>query len=163
VNRPSGGGGVAAATAFGEIHSSGGATSTGTREPTGPRRPRRYAAIWRAACRPDRAATSAVSAACTRLPAANTPSAEVASAVSTAGPLVPGSMDSPAVRARVQSGIQSAEKTRISHGTKRAVPPCVPASSTPLSRPSVPATRRTSVDVQTSRRQRSAAAARNAA
>ena len=40
--------------------------------------------MCRAAWRPASAATSAVSAACTRLPAANTPGADVRSAVSTA-------------------------------------------------------------------------------
>jgi len=118
--------------------------------------------MCRAACRPDSAATSAVSAACTRLPAANTPGADVSSRVSTTGPRVPGSMASPASRASSWSGIQSPVKTTTSHGTKRAAPVRTSVTSTPASRPR-PATRRTAVDVHTGTRQRSAAPSRNAA
>jgi len=108
-NRPSGGASpqVGAAIALGEIHRSGGATSTGT-QPARPARAGRAAptapapsraVMCRAACRPDSAAMSAVSAACTRLPAANTPAADVSSVVSTAGPRMPGSIARPASRA----------------------------------------------------------------
>jgi len=116
----------------------------------------------RAACRPDSAATSAVSAACTRLPAANTPAADVSSVVSTAGPRVPGSMARPASRASSWSGIQSPVNTTVSHGTNRASPVRTSATSTPSSRPR-PVTRCTRADVHTGTRQRSAAPSRNAA
>ena len=118
-------------------------------------------AICRAACRPDRAAMSAVSAACTRFPAANTPPAEVASAVSTAGPLVPGSIASRAARARLWSGIQSAGEHE-GFSTERS-------GSAPVLRYLHPAAARVpvdpadDVDVQTGIRQRTAAAAWNAA
>ena len=82
--------------AFGEIQRSGGSATTGTGVTATPGGPAlRYAAICRAACRPDSAATSAVSAAWTRLPAANTPGADVAMVVSIAGPRVPASSASP--------------------------------------------------------------------
>ena len=103
---------------------------------------------------------SAVSAACTRFPAANTPGADVASAVSTAGPRVPGSSSSPARRASSWSGIQSPVNTSVSHGTNRAVPPRI--TSTPASRP-WPTIRDTVPPVHTGIRQRAAAPSRNAA
>ena len=109
--------------------------------------------MCRAAWRPDSAATSAVSAACTRLPAANTPASDVESVVSTAGPRVPGSMASPASRASSWSGIQSPVKTTTSHGTNRAAPVRASATSTPSSR-SRPAIRRTVLQVHTGTRPR---------
>jgi hypothetical protein len=123
--------------------------------------------MCRAACRPDSAAMSAVSAACTRFPAANTPASDVSSVVSTAGPSVPGSMARPASRASSWSGIQSPLNTTVSHGTNRSAPVRTSATDTPASRsqPATrrPATRRTAVDVHTGTRHRSAAPARNAA
>ena len=83
MKRPSGAG-KPGLTAFGEIHSSGAATSTGLGRSPASRSDRSRSGGRHA--RPDSAAMSAVSAACTRLPAANTPSADVARAVSTAGP-----------------------------------------------------------------------------
>ena len=159
---PRAGGGPPARMALGEIQRSGAATVTGIRGPRGGGPPRRAAAICRAACRPPAAATSAVSAACTRFPAAKTPGMDVSSVVSTAGPRVPGSSWVPASRASSWSGIQSPVKTTVSQPTNRVPPVRRSASSTPSSR-SRPAIRRTAVAVQTGVRQRAAAASANAA
>ena len=155
------------ATAFGEIQRSGGSATTGTG--TGARclggPPGQVGGDLPAACRPDSAATSAVSAACTRLPAANTPGADVAMVVSIAGPSVPASSAMPAVRASTWSGIQSPVNTSHSQATVRGGPAGRSAghASTAASRPSAPVTRVTAVDVQTGTRQRSAAPSRKAA
>ena len=106
------------ATAFGEIHGSGGSHSIGTRR-SGQALPAHEPAAPAAAWRPLSAATSAVSAPWRRLPAANTPGREVRSAASTDGPRVPGSIASPAVTASSWSGIQSAVNTTVSHATRR--------------------------------------------
>ena len=118
--------------------------------------------MCRAACRPDSAAISAVSAACTRLPAANTLRADVSRLVSTAGPRVPGSIVIPAARASSWSGIQSPVNTSVSHSTRRAAPVRTSATSTAVSR-SRPSTRRSTVDVHTGTRQRASAPSANAA
>ena len=141
VNRPSGGGQPAAVTAFGEIQRSGGVDvdrdRRGGAAAARAARLARKAAIWRAACRPDSAATSAVSAACTRLPAANTPGADVARPVSTAGPRVPGvEREARRPRQHVVGDPVAGEHEPVARRPSAACPPCrVRRVSTPASRP----------------------------
>jgi len=63
MNRPSDGATRSAPTRFGEIHRSGDSAVTGTRGAADGAAAARNEAICRAACRPDSAAMSAVSAA----------------------------------------------------------------------------------------------------
>src|SRR5205085_327062 len=110
AKRPRGGGSALAPTALGAIQPSGAWQTMGTgaagQSPSLASQP----ASDSAACRPSSAATSAGSAPCSRLPAANTPGRAVRSAVSTRGPRVPGSSGTWPVTARSWAGIQSPVK-----------------------------------------------------
>jgi len=163
MNRPRGGMISLALMAFGEIHCSGGSVTTAILVAGWGTRPDRNEPICLAAWRPDSAATSAVSAAWIRFPAAKTPGTDVARPVSTAGPRVPESSGRPADRASSWSGIQSPVNTSQSHATVRDRPPSPSATSTEASRPPAPVTRVTADDVQTGTPQRSAAPSRKAA
>ena len=152
--------GACTAIAFGAIHPSGDSHSIGTRSGQS-RSPAAKAAAATAAWRPLSAAMSAISAPCSRLPAANTPRREVRRAASTNGPRVPGSIARPAITASSWSGIQSAVKTTVSHVTVRARPLSTSVSSTASTR-GRPWMALTFVLVHSGVRQRTAAPARNA-
>ena len=130
--------------------------------PRAPRAARLAAAMCRAAWRPVSAATSAVSAACTRLPAANTPGSRRAQRGVHRRPAGAGVHSRPGQPGQLVVGDPVPGEHHRSHGTTATAPVRRSRSSHARSAvpgPTIPADRRR---VHTGTRQRTAAPSRNA-